>query len=368
MSQAPKPRSSAAAPGSQIDIELPALCAQPEPKPVVLPASLAPARDFAIRIGAKKWVNGTVLHYYFLDRSGPGGWQWVDPQRDIVRWAAQEWMAVGIGLTLVEVQDATEAEILIGCLQDNRSWSLVGTDNLDPDLRLVGRTMNFGWDLTTSWGRATAQHELGHALGFSHEHQSTNAGIVWNAPAVYEYFMGPPNNWKKPDIDHNILTKLDPDEVQGSQWDPTSIMEYPFKPGLIASPKPYDTDGIPGNTVLSKLDKAWMKTWYPPLSQAKAISVMQVQALGAEAGQQRDFTFSPHATREYTVGTVGQSDCRLVVFEMRDGEPRHLASTDDSGADANAALKVKLVQGRDYIIRVRVNFVSAPAGAGLLVI
>ena len=201
----------------------------------------------------------------------------MDAQKDIVRWAANVWMSVGIGLSLVEVQDFTEAEILIGCRQDNQSWSLVGTDNLDPDVRDLGRTMNFGWDLTTSWGRATAQHELGHALGFSHEHQSPNAGIVWNTQAVYDHFMGPPNSWKKPAIDHNILTKLDAADVQGSAWDPTSIMEYPFEKGLIVSPKPYDTDGVGKNTELSKFDKAWMKTWYPPLSKARPISVMQLQ-------------------------------------------------------------------------------------------
>ena len=46
------------------------------------------------------------------------------------------------------------------------------------------RTMNFGWDLTTSYGHDTALHEIGHTLGFPHEHQNPTAGIVWNEPAV----------------------------------------------------------------------------------------------------------------------------------------------------------------------------------------
>jgi hypothetical protein len=98
-----------------------------------------------------------------------------------------------------------------------------------------------------------------------------------------------------------------------------------------------------------------------------SINVMQLQPLTAAAGKQSDFSFAPDATRDYTISTVGASDSRMVVFEERDGEPRHLVSGDDSGTENNVTLKPKLVKGRNYIIRVRVNYVSAPAGVGLLV-
>jgi hypothetical protein len=117
-----------------------ALCAQRAPKPVVLPEGLSPIRASAIRLGAKKWVNGTVLHYHFLEDPA---WVWADAQKDVVRWAARTWIDVGIGLSLIEVGDPTEAEILIGFLQSDGSWSLVGTDNLDSGLRDQGRTLNY---------------------------------------------------------------------------------------------------------------------------------------------------------------------------------------------------------------------------------
>ncbi len=343
------------------------LCSQPVPKPIILPPELAGPRLSAIMIGAKKWANGTVLHYHFLERADAPSWRWVEAQKAIVRWATQQWIGLNSGLSFKEVSDPTEAEILIGCLVGDGSWSLVGTDNLDLNYRDLGRTMNFGWDLTTTWGKATAIHELGHAIGLSHEHQNYQAGIVWNEDKVYEYFSGPPNNWSPAKIRHNILDKLSPSESEGSKWDPLSIMEYPFQPGLIRLPKPYDTNGIPENTVISSGDAAWVRTWYPPLTAAQPIAAMQLQALNAAAGQQRDFSFQPDATREYVVGIVGRADCRVVVFEMRDGTPRHLASGDDSGSDENIRLKVKLVKGRDYIIRTRVNFTADPAGAGLLI-
>jgi hypothetical protein len=57
----------------------------------------------------------------------------------------------------------------------------------------------------------------------------------------------------------------------------------------------------------------------------------------------------------------------VVIFEVRDDAPRHFVSDDDSGAEANAMIKTKMVKGRTYVIRVRVNFVSSPDGVGLLI-
>ena len=71
----------------------------------------------------------------------------------------------------------------------------VGTDILK--YHDLGRTMNFGWDLATAWGRATALHEIGHTLGLPHEHQNPRAAIVWNEARVYEHFSGEPNCWDR---------------------------------------------------------------------------------------------------------------------------------------------------------------------------
>ena len=56
-----------------------------------------------------------------------------------------------------------------------------------------------------------------------------------------------------------------------------------------------------------------------------------------------------------------------MVFEEREGTPRHFAAEDDSGLDSNATLKVKLVKGRRYIIRVRIHYITSPDGVGLLI-
>ena len=53
--------------------------------------------------------------------------------------------------------------------------------------------MNFGWDLTQPGEIDTAIHEIGHTLGFPHEHQNPHAGIVWDEEAVYAALAQPPN-------------------------------------------------------------------------------------------------------------------------------------------------------------------------------
>ena len=187
---------------------------------------LNPHRESLIRYVEKKWANYTVLHFHFMD--SPAHWRGSSTQKDAVRKAFSEWKDLGIGLEFEEVQDAEEAEIRIGFERGGGSWSYVGRDNIIHAVDPAERTMNFGWDLTTPYGADTALHEIGHAIGFPHEHQNPNSGIKWNEAKVNEYFSGPPNNWTPDKIRWNILRKLNAGEVDGSVWDKDSIMHYGF--------------------------------------------------------------------------------------------------------------------------------------------
>ena len=184
--------------------------------------------------------------------------------------------------------------------------------------------------------------------------------------AGLEYFSGPPNYWNRETINSNILRKLRDSDVEGSKWDPSSIMHYPFEPGLITSPKPYDETGLGENVGFSPGDKEWARRFYPARTSAVPIAPLQLERLDALAGQQRDYLFQPAATREYTIRVVGEADCKVVVFEERNGVPRHFAAADDSGLEANASIAAKFVKGRRYIIRVRVHYITSADGIGLL--
>jgi hypothetical protein len=100
-------------------------------------------------------------------------------------------------------------------------------------------------------------------IGLPHEHQNPFAGIVWDEGKVYQYFTGPPNNWDRDKTFHNVLRKLDPAEVEGSAWDPASIMEYAFRAGLIVEPEEYSAAGVHPPGTISEADKQYVLGWYP---------------------------------------------------------------------------------------------------------
>jgi hypothetical protein len=201
-----------------------------------------------------------------------------------------------------------------------------------------------------------------------HEAQNPKAGIQWDEPLVYQTYAAAPNNWDHDTIYFNILMKLDPLTVEGSAWDPLSIMEYPFPAALIKAPAPYNQTGVPDNTVLSAQDKTWVRRFYPPLAPAAPIKLLDLKPLGNATGAQSDFVFQPDATRDYVIRTVGDADGKVVLFGDRGGEARFIAGQDDSGSPDNIAITARLVKGERYTIRARTHFAKGAAGHGLVVV
>lgn len=333
-------------------------CSLPKVPERVLPENINPKRASLIIENDKKWVNGTVLHYYFFDE--PSEWTTNDIEKNLVRQAFNIWKNLGIGLQFQEVNSISEAEIRIGFLRGDGAWSWTGTEILDPNITggQGERTMNFGWDITQDPRREyVAVHEIGHTLGFPHEHQNPIAGIIWNEEAVYDYFGAPPNNWTRNTTNWNIIRKINPDEVQGSEWDPNSIMHYAFAPGLIQEPAQY-RNGLQPAGGLSQRDIMWVTRLYPPLTPNDFVPLRPLQSvpLSIEPGEQMNFIIQPEATRLYDIRTFGVSDAVMVLFEDDNGTPRYLTADNDSGEDRNANLQVKLLKDRKYILRIRLHY------------
>lgn len=333
---------------SETDGERLHYCAAPPRTMPVLTPSMPLERQRAIVVTRSKWANGTTLRYCFQ-----GG---AEDQRAVVRSCFDEWKGLRIGLGFSEVASPAEAEVRIGFEQGGGSWSYLGRDVLG--IGTSERTMNFGWDLTDGYGRTTALHEIGHTLGFPHEHQNPNAGIVWDEDAVYAFLGGPPNSWDRDTTFHNVLRKLDPREVEGSTWDPTSVMEYAFPPGLVLQPQQYRDHGISPPGTISSVDEQEVLRWYPPQEPEgpALLEPFRSVALALQPGQQADFRIEPTASRRYSIGTFGASDAVLVLFEDVDGELRYVAGDDDSGEDRNALLRQKLFRSRTYVVRIRLVF------------
>jgi len=340
-----------------------AYCNLPAVTPRQLPPGLGMPHTEALVQTVTKWINGTTLTYCFV-RIGQSGWP--QAQMEVVHRAFQQWKALGIGLDFAETADKKDATLLIGLVPGDGSWSYVGTDVLKN--RNHGRNMNFGWDLTTTWGHATALHEIGHALGMPHEHQNPKSGIVWNESKVLEYFSQSPNNWDEKTIRWNILRHLSPAEVEGSNWDPGSIMHYPFDRGLISAPPPYDTDGVPSNVELSKNDQQWIQRFYPPLAPATPIQINTLAPIATKIAAQSDFIFTPAETRSYRLQAVGEADLKLGLLEQtEDGALTVLQVEDDSATASNAAITRELEKGKHYRLSARMHYTNHPGGAALTV-
>jgi hypothetical protein len=349
------------APGSEKAPYKFSYCSQPKAAERTFDAGLTDNRVALIRNQDKKWVNGTQLHYFFFKTAR---WRGTEDERAIVRKAFKAWKDVGIGLEFSEVDTPDEAEVRVGFQRGDGAWSYVGRDVLNQ--AESDRTMNFGWNIRHDID--TAIHEIGHTLGFPHEHQNPNAGIVWDEEAVYAELAGPPNNWSREKTHWNIIRKLPQSDVEGSVWDSDSIMHYPFDRGMILKPEEFRTKPLEPAPGLSARDKEWAKHFYPELSANDYQELKPFKSVQAaiNPGQQLNFYLKPTATRKYELATFGMADTVMVLFEEVDGSPRYLSGDDDSGEALNSRIEYKLIAGRTYILRIRLYWQHKKGDFGVM--
>ncbi|KAK7737618.1 hypothetical protein SLS63_002747 [Diaporthe eres] len=169
----------------------------------------------------------------------------------------QKWTEyANINFTFV---DSVEVDVLVG-FDPGRSWSSIGTDSSNPSSKNQ-TSLNLGWiedGNSEDAIRSVILHEFGHALGMIHEHSSPYANISWNKDHVYKELGGPPKNWTKDMVDHNVFHLYTLEDTQATPFDPDSIMLYYY-------PAEWTTDGkgTNWNVQLSALDIEYIKFCYP---------------------------------------------------------------------------------------------------------
>lgn len=156
-----------------------------------------------------------------------------------------------VNLKFVFVPDNTPSALIRIDFDPNKgSWSLLGTDC---KYEKNSPTMNFAW-----FDVGTVLHEFGHALGMIHEHQNPrNSKINWDKEKVYAWAKET-QGWSKEETDDNILNAYNIDYINGSDFDPLSVMLY-FFPGSLTT----DNKGTQQNLRFSATDVLWISKMYP---------------------------------------------------------------------------------------------------------
>lgn len=297
-----------------------------------------PGRTRAISPIGKTWMNGSTLHVRFIGGNAA--------QRAKAQAQAKWWTDVA-NLAIV-FDDAPNADIRIAFDANDGAWSYIGTDCRD--IPLDEPTMNLGFD-----DGGTAAHEWGHAIGLAHEHQNPAGGILWNEPVVIREMAKSPNFWDEQTTRHNILHRYRADQINGTSFDPESIMLYFF-------PAEWTSNGIgtEANEVLSAVDRQFIAgaKMYPKaaptVDTATPLTVNARQRTAASIGKfgEEDlFRFTVPADGRYVIDTRGPSDVVMKLFGPN--QPTQLiAEDDDSGYATNARIAASLIPG-DYWVQVR---------------
>jgi Bacterial pre-peptidase C-terminal domain len=309
---------------------------------------VAPPTPFELAgVTGKKWQNGKRLRVRFLDGS-PSVQQRVEDH-------AKRWC--DFANVTIEFGNDADAEIRISFAQEG-SWSYIGTTALAIDG--AEPTMNFGWleeNTPDEEYERVVVHEFGHALFCIHEHQNPSTNIPWDKDAVYAYYMGPPNNWTKEQVDQNLFARYSQDITQFSTFDPKSIMLYPIPNEFTIG----DFE-VGFNTTLSDTDKSFIATIYPkgdPDVLELEVGGAPVEASIGAHGEEDRFRFDVGAGGKHVVATDGPTDVTMALLGP-DDPTLLVGQDDDSGKGSNAKIEAALEPG-SYEVRVR-HF--RPTGTG----
>lgn len=283
----------------------------------------------------KAWINGSTLRVRFIGGS--------EAQRAIVKEQAGWWSQVAN--LKFDFNQAPDAEIRIGFDRNDGAWSYIGTDCRQ--IPFDQPTMNLGF-----LDGGTPAHEWGHAIGLGHEHSNPASGIQWNDLVVIRELSGSPNFWNEQMIIHNVFSKYAIDQINGTAFDPDSIMLYWF-------PREWTLNGVEtkANQVLSATDKSFISgaKMYPrivPVPFPELVVDGQKQAADiGKFGEEDLFRFSAIKNDRYIIETFGKIDLVMKLFGPN-SQTALIAENDDGGTGLNSRIVSNLISG-EYFVQVR---------------
>lgn len=170
--------------------------------------------------------------------------------KDAVKEVVKQRIIPLVNLDISFVEDVKDANVRVDFDPDKGAWAYVGTDHLHYK---TGATVNLGW-----FDVPTTTHEFCHMLGMVHEHQNPRGKeIEWNDKKVFAWAKET-QGWSKETTETNILNKYKITQINGSNFDPLSVMLYFFPASLTLN-----NVGTKQNLRLSGLDAEWISKMYP---------------------------------------------------------------------------------------------------------
>jgi serralysin len=259
----------------------------------------------------RRWTPGRVLKCRFMMPTTPR-------VANMVIQMAKEWEQYA-NITF-DFGDDWPADIRIGFMQGQGSWSMYGTDAITAPQNQI--TMNLGWfnDSTPDEEfRRTTVHEFGHALGCIHEHSSPGGNIIWNKPVVYDYYWRS-QGWQPQQVDEQVFMKYSADMTNFTQLDPLSIMMYPIPPGFANITVGWNTD-------LSETDKQMIAYMYPRGGQSLSPMKMNspVEAALESAGDEHRYEFNVQDDGTYEINAKGLKGANLSLIDLSSRAPHVVA-------------------------------------------
>lgn len=203
------------------------------------------------------------------------------PIKDAVKRIVSERLQPIVGVTIKFIDDPKSALIRISFNSSDGAWSLLGTECKQEKTE---PTMNLGW-----FDVATTMHEFGHALGLIHEHQNPRGNaIAWDEQKVYKWAAST-QGWDKQTTYTNIIERTNISEINGSEYDPDSIMLYFFPAELTTNNK-----GTKENLRLSGYDVEYLANTYPggrekPVQYYKRVYNQDIQESKIQSDNRRKF-------------------------------------------------------------------------------
>jgi hypothetical protein len=212
----------------------------------------------------KLWPKNSKIRIAFTEtgnqvkRTNLSGKKNVDPlQKQVEKMSVQqavkkvvrERIIPLVNLDISFVEKPEQANVRVS-FKPGSAWSLVGTDHLHEPTK---PTINLGW-----FDVPTTIHEFCHMLGMIHEHQNPDGeSIKWDDAAVFKW-ASESQGWSEKTTEENIIHKYDKSSVNGSSFDPLSVMLY-FFPSYLTT----NNVGTKQNLRFSGEDVLWISKMYP---------------------------------------------------------------------------------------------------------